>query len=263
VNTLLDFSRIEAGRVEASYEPTNLGGLTSELASMFRSAIDRAGLALGLDLAPIEEPAYVDRDMWEKIVLNLLSNALKFTFDGEIAISLRVCYDSEMVARYGHRHRRRELPQVSIGFTNWARLYSRRHRDRIGTCRRTDRWSGRVRVESTEGQGTAFSSGAARPQAPARSDWCHTDAAIDHDRCRTACRGGISLDGATTERQNARRRTDRKATPHARRARIILADDNADMRDYVCRLLHERWDVEAVPDGETALAMIKRLLPIS
>ncbi|HSY39724.1 MAG TPA: HAMP domain-containing sensor histidine kinase, partial [Polyangia bacterium] len=75
VNALLDFSRIEAGRIEASFEPTDLGALTGELVSMFRSAIDRGGLKLRLDLPPLDEPAYVDREMWEKIVLNLLSNA--------------------------------------------------------------------------------------------------------------------------------------------------------------------------------------------
>ena len=89
VNALLDFSRIEAGRVEAAYEPTDLSALTRELASMFQSAVDRAGLTLRLDLPDLDEPAYVDREMWEKITLNLISNALKFTFEGEIAVSLR------------------------------------------------------------------------------------------------------------------------------------------------------------------------------
>ena len=42
-----------------------------------------------LDCPPLAEPVYVDRSMWEKIVLNLMSNAFKFTFEGEIAISLR------------------------------------------------------------------------------------------------------------------------------------------------------------------------------
>ena len=88
VNTLLDFARIEAGRLEATYEPTKLPALTRDLASAFRSAIERAGLRLRSMPRP-PQPAYVDRDMWEKIVLNLLSNALKFTFEGEIAVSSR------------------------------------------------------------------------------------------------------------------------------------------------------------------------------
>ena len=74
VNSLLDFSRIEAGRVQALYEATNLAQLTARLASEFRSAIEKAGLRLAVNASPLAEPAYVDREMWEKIVLNLLSN---------------------------------------------------------------------------------------------------------------------------------------------------------------------------------------------
>ena len=82
VNTLLDFSRIEAGRIQASFEPTDLAALTADFASAFRSAIERAGMELVVDCPPLGEPVYVDRDMWEKIVLNLLSNAFKYTLDG-------------------------------------------------------------------------------------------------------------------------------------------------------------------------------------
>jgi signal transduction histidine kinase len=89
VNTLLDFSRIEAGRIVASYEPTDVSALTAELASVFRSAIERAGMKLVIDCPPLAEAVYIDREMWEKIVLNLISNAFKFTFDGEIGVSLR------------------------------------------------------------------------------------------------------------------------------------------------------------------------------
>ncbi len=92
VNTLLDFSRIEAGRIQATYEPTDIATLTEELASVFRSAVERAGLQLVVDCAPLTnlpQPVYVDRDMWEKIVLNLLSNALKFTFEGAITVTMR------------------------------------------------------------------------------------------------------------------------------------------------------------------------------
>ena len=89
VNSLLDFSRLQAGRVEAHFEPVDLAAYTAELASVFRSAVERVGVAYDVDVAPLPEPAYVDRDMWEQIVLNLLSNAVKFTFEGRIGIGLR------------------------------------------------------------------------------------------------------------------------------------------------------------------------------
>jgi PAS domain S-box-containing protein len=91
VNSLLDFSRIEAGRMDAAYEATNLSAYTAELASSFRSAIEKAGLKFIVSCSTLPEPAYVDRQMWEKIVLNLLSNAFKHTFEGEIEVALRWC----------------------------------------------------------------------------------------------------------------------------------------------------------------------------
>src|SRR5262249_27101598 len=78
----------------AVYEPTDLSNYTSELASVFRSAIERAGLQLIVNCPPSSEAVYIDREMWEKIVLNLLSNAFKFTFAGEIEVSLEEATDS-------------------------------------------------------------------------------------------------------------------------------------------------------------------------
>ena len=90
MNNLLDFARIEANRVEASYQPTDLATMTRDLASGFRAAMEGAGLELRVDCPPLGEPVFVDRDMWEKIVLNLLSNAFKFTFEGSVAVTLGV-----------------------------------------------------------------------------------------------------------------------------------------------------------------------------
>ena len=106
VNSLLDFSRLQAGRVEAHFEPVDLAAYTAELASVFRSAVDRAGIDYVVDVGPLPEPVYVDRDMWEKIVLNLLSNALKFTFEGRITVALRAQERLGGADRRRHRHRR-------------------------------------------------------------------------------------------------------------------------------------------------------------
>jgi signal transduction histidine kinase len=122
VNTLLDFSRIEAGRTQASYEPTDLAAYTAELASVFRSAVEKAGLTLFVDCPVLPEPVYVDREMWEKIVLNLLSSAFKHTFEGSITITLRwLGHNAELaVADTG----------VGIPKTELPRLFERFHRVR-------------------------------------------------------------------------------------------------------------------------------------
>ena len=107
VNTLLDFSRIEAGRANANFQPTDLSGFTAELASNFHSATEKAGLKLEIDCEPLPQRVPVDRDMWEKIVFNLLSNAFKFTFEGSISDS-NACggrWQVRRACRAGYRRR--------------------------------------------------------------------------------------------------------------------------------------------------------------
>ncbi|MGN6107880.1 MAG: sensor histidine kinase, partial [Kofleriaceae bacterium] len=98
VNALLDFSRIESGRIQASYQPTDIAAITTDLASGFRAAIEKVGIELVVECPPLSQPVYVDRDMWEKIVLNLVSNAFKFTFEGRIAVSLRETAEGAMLS---------------------------------------------------------------------------------------------------------------------------------------------------------------------
>ncbi|HSI04813.1 MAG TPA: histidine kinase dimerization/phospho-acceptor domain-containing protein, partial [Myxococcota bacterium] len=79
VNALLDFSRLQAGRLHATFAPLDIALVTSELAGMFQSAAEKAHLKLVVDCPPLREKVFVDRDLWEKIVPNLVSNALKYT----------------------------------------------------------------------------------------------------------------------------------------------------------------------------------------
>src|SRR5690349_18712635 len=114
VNSLLDFARIEAGRATASFEPVDLGAFTEDLASNFRSAMDRAGLAFHVDCPPLASPVHVDREMWEKIVLNLLSNAFKYTHAGRIDVRLRAADGHAVltVADTGIGVEAQELPRL-------------------------------------------------------------------------------------------------------------------------------------------------------
>ncbi|MDB4968294.1 MAG: Sensor protein, partial [Myxococcales bacterium] len=162
VNTLLDFSRIEAGRVHASYQPTDLGMLTRELAGVFESAIERAGLRLTVAIDDIGEPVYVDRDMWEKIVLNLLSNALKFTFQGGIDVALRRRDDGVVltVRDSGIGVTAEQLPYL---FDRFHRVQGARSRTHEGTGiglalvqELIKLHGGRVTVESVVDRGSTF-----------------------------------------------------------------------------------------------------------
>ena len=162
VNTLLEFSRIEAGRIEASFEPTDLSTLTTELASVFRSTVERAGLTLVVDCPPLPVPVYLDRAMWEKVVLNLLSNAFKFTFDGQIEVSLRLV---EKRAQLTVRDTGTGIPEEEL-----PRLFERFHRVKNARGRSFEGsgiglafvkelvrlHGGDVSVQSTVGRGSAF-----------------------------------------------------------------------------------------------------------
>src|SRR5262249_25927667 len=162
VNTLLDFSRIEAGRLEAVYEPTDLCELTKEISSVFRSAMEKAGLAFSVECEPIPELAYVDRDLWEKIVLNLLSNAFKFTFAGSIVLRLRGVENGVQlsVTDTGAGIPEEELPRI---FERFHRVESSRGRTFEGTgiglalVRELARLhGGTVEVTSSLGTGSTF-----------------------------------------------------------------------------------------------------------
>jgi signal transduction histidine kinase len=164
VNTLLDFSRIEAGRAQASYEPVDLAALTADLASSFRSAIERAGLDFVVTTPPLPRPVHVDRDMWEKVVLKLLSNAFKFTFEGGIAVTLAPSPDGSAavleVRDTGTGIPAEELPRL---FERFHRVAGARGRTFEGSGiglalvqELVNLHGGTIAVESEEGRGSAF-----------------------------------------------------------------------------------------------------------
>ena len=267
VNSLLDFSRLESERVNAHYEPTDLAALTTDLASTFRSTLERGGLALTVDCPRLPQDLYVDREMWEKIVLNLLSNAFKHTFEGGIAVRLRwLGVGAEL---------RVEDSGVGIAASEIPTLFQRFHRVK-GAASRTHEGTGIglslvhelvklhegvVGVESSEGQGSCFT-----VMIPAGSAHLPADKIGES---RGAAHAGRA---AATFVQEARHwlpdasrgddvageivddASDLALSSAGPKARVLWADDNPDMRSYVAQLLEGSYAVEAVSDGEAALA---------
>jgi PAS domain S-box-containing protein len=278
VNTLLDFSRIEAGRVQASYEPTDLSAYTADLASVFRSAVERAGMRLIVDCPPLTQTAFVDREMWEKIVLNLLSNAFKFTEAGEIEVRLRA---ADGLVYFSVRDTGTGIPPEQL-----PHIFERFHRVE-GTPARTQEGTGiglalvqelvklhggEVTVESVYGQGSTFT--VIIPLGTAH---------LPKERIQSARTLASTAMGARPYLEEAMRWLPEQeiadlapaplSLPEnvlaaggepggiARRGRILLADDNADMREYVARLLTRHYEVIAVPDGQAAWEAAGNLHP--
>ena len=277
VNTLLDFSRIEAGRVKAVFQATDLGGFTAELAGVFRSATDRACLRLIVDCGPTTEVAYVDRDMWEKIVLNLVSNAFKFTFEGEIAVSLaQIGHSVELRVRdTGVGIPPEEIPHLFDRFHRVPNTRSRTHEGTgIGLAlvhELVKLHGGSMRVESALGRGTTFFVSIPLGQAHLASEQ------IGGERTMASTATGANPfvqealrwlpDNEAPEREELPLDGELLPVPcppgpaNAQRRRVLVADDNADMRQYLTRLLSERYEVVAVADGKLALESILKQAP--
>ena len=281
VNSLLDFSRIESGRVRAHFQRTDLATFTGELASVFRSMCERAGLILNVDCAPFSEPVYVDSEMWEKVVLNLLSNAFKFTFDGEITVTLRqVGRTAELrVKDTGTGIPADEMPRLFERFHRVENAHGRTHEGSgIGLAlvqELVKLHNGTVTATSAMGRGTTFIvqvplGSAHLPQnqvGKSRTEYSEITSATPY--VEEALRWLPDAD-AVDESQNeipkqfkALRLSYAPATSTEKtdRPRVVVADDNADMRQYIARLLAPNYEVELTANGVEALAAVRRRLP--
>jgi signal transduction histidine kinase len=275
VNSLLDFSRIEAGRVQSVFEPVDLASYTAELASSFHSAMEQAGLTYIVACEPVSESVYIDREMWEKIVLNLISNAFKYTLAGQVAVALRRAPDGDGV-ELSVRDTGVGIPKAEL-----PRIFERFHRIEGQTGRTAEGsgiglalvnelvrlHAGHLSVESAVGRGSTF------------KVWIPTGAShlpaerVSRQRAPASTRVGAHAFVAEALRWLANEPTPElgissdfgpvaeSVAEGAQRARVLIADDNADMRDYLRRLLSERYEVEVAVDGVAALELMRRTRP--
>jgi PAS domain S-box-containing protein len=267
VNTLLDFSRIEAGRIQAQYYPVNICSFTRDLASSFRSLIEKAGLQLVVDCREPLDQVYVDREMWEKIVLNLLSNAYKYTLLGKITVRLR-------------QEDRRMLLQVSdtgvgIPANELPRMFERFHRVKTSIGRTHEGTGiglslvnelvklhkGTISIQSKEGAGSTFtvSIPVGKDHLPPEQVFSETDGKYDPLIRNLYLSEVASLPGDDAQIPGDGLRTD--MANEKREARVLVVDDNADMRSYISTLLSKRYIVETAIHGKDALEKLRLHTP--
>ncbi|WP_052055340.1 ATP-binding protein [Myxosarcina sp. GI1] len=269
VNTLLDFSRVEAGRLQANYEPTDLATYTAELASTFRSAIEDGGLEFVVDCPPLPKLVYIDRSMWEKIVLNLLSNAFKFTQEGTIVVSLQATPEDRVqliVRDTGIGIDVEELPHV---FDRFYQIQGRQGRSSEGSGiglslvrELVKLQGGEIEVSSEVDRGTTFTvtiplgkehlSGNPLQQNETKSP---TDIPTPTSTARTA--NSIVAEAQRWLPQEEITLSSELPTTNSKRGRIPIVDDNADLQNYLQKLLSPDYQVATANNGLAALNKIR------
>ena len=263
VNALLDFSRLQAGRAQAHFAPLDIAQFTAELAGMFESAVAKTGVRLIVDCPPLAEPVWADRDMWEKIVLNLVSNAFKFTQEGQIAIRMHDEPTSVTleVADTGIGIPEGELPRIFDRFHRVAGVIGRAYEGTgIGLAlvrELVELHGGRVSVTSAVGTGTTF-------RVQLQKGFAHLPAEAVAQQASAA---HVSREAAAHVADAARwlRLTDVTGTVRqladaerpAIRPRVLVIDDNADLREYMGSLLAPSYEVSRANDGLQGLAAAK------
>jgi len=274
VNNLLDYSRVEAGRAQAAYQQVDLAELTTDLASSFRSIIEKAGMTLSVDCREINGQVYADRQMWEKIVLNLLSNAFKYTLEGSIKVSLRQEGNFAVLKLQdtGVGIPEKELPHM---FERFHRIENSAGRTHEGTGiglslvhELVHLHGGTISVQSVEAEGSTFT--VTIPLGKSHLPQEHVlQKAKDVDS--TALTGAF-IKEAYTLLQDQLSHPDVQSTKTAeslethdvtqsKDTRILIVDDNMDMRDYLRRLLDPYFTVVIAINGEDALAKIENAVP--
>ncbi|MCD8739146.1 ATP-binding protein [Mucilaginibacter roseus] len=276
VNNLLDYSRVEAGRTQAAYQQIDLAELTADLASSFRSIIEKAGMQLLVNTPELQGTIYVDRQMWEKIVLNLLSNAFKYTLEGTISVNLEKDGNVAVlkVADTGVGIPEKELPHMFERFHRVENSSGRTHEGSgIGLSLVNELvhlHGGEISVSSVEGKGSTFT--VEIPFGKAHLPAEHVlETAKETDS--TALKGAfiqeaISLlqEDAQLQYEGAEVKMTGDVTVHQdisvdKETRILIVDDNADMRAYLKRLLDPYFTAYVANNGADGLQKIHEYQP--
>ena len=261
VNSLLDFSRIEAGRMQASFAPVNISQYTADLASLFRSTVEKAGLKLEIDCPDLPEEIFLDKEMWEKIILNLLSNAFKFTFEGSIAVRSRFEKDHAVikVSDSGVGVSSEELPRL---FERFHRVQGAKSRTYEGTGiglalvqELIVIHGGTISATSEPNVGTTFTIRIPKGQDHLPKDMIQKAGTLSS----TAISATAFLQEAS-QWLGEEKKTSQPA--HSKEDKLILlVDDNNDMREYVASILEAKWNVVKASNGLEAIQLAEKHRP--
>jgi signal transduction histidine kinase len=163
IEEVLSFAKLEAGRIPVRVEETDLCALATEVAAVIEPLATEKSLRFVLDPCEPHLPVRTDPDKVRQVLINLAGNAVKFTDEGEVRITVRGDDDEAVlsVADTGPGISREDRGRLFRPFEQLASGFSRPHGGTglgLYLCGRyASMIGGRIEVDSTPGEGSTFS----------------------------------------------------------------------------------------------------------
>ena len=264
VNTLLDFSSIEAGRQQAVFSLVDIVPLTKNLSANFRSVIEKAGLQLIVKADSFIQHVYVDQQMWEKIIFNLLSNAFKYTLEGKITVELtaEIDYAVLKIIDTGIGIPEDELPKM---FERFHRVQNTSGRTFEGTGiglslikELVHMHKGVIEVESNVNDGSTFT-----VKIPFGKEHIKSSQISKKEHMSDQISSNVYVDEIESILKAEKNLTSNLLNENSGSDLpiILVVDDNADMREHMRSVLSTNYNVITANNGLDALHKLKETIP--
>lgn len=266
INNLLDMAKLEAERMTLSISRVDIVEMAGFLSSSVSSLAERKNIRLKTKFPDKKiEDLYVDHEKMEKVILNLLSNALKFTPSGgtvKLLISDRSDTVDITVSDTGEGIPAKYLKSIFDRFSQADSSTVRKHEGSgIGLSlvkEFVNLHGGTVSVESQLGEGTQFT-------VTLKKGYSHFSrgTAIDDASKRAYKKSSESVTTQMSDIQEKKKAGEAKkaVASTGRRKKILVVDDNADIIKYLDMILSDKYDVFSAMDGVEGLEMAMKEKP--
>jgi signal transduction histidine kinase/ligand-binding sensor domain-containing protein/AraC-like DNA-binding protein len=258
INQLLDIRKIDKGKMDIRCTETDMVAYVKDLTDMFQSKAENRKIALNMTAESDNMPVWIDRNNFDKVLINLLTNAFKYTAEGgSIDVELTTGHNPKCKTAL------RDYLQINVKDTGTGidekkaeKIFERFYQD---TSRQTDQPIGfgiglnlcRLLVELHHGeikasnrhdvQGSCFE--VRIPLGDSHLTEAEKQITETASERPEIAENSLATISDSTESHN---------TKHRSKHQVLIADDDVEMREYLGAYLSNYYKVEAVGDGETA-----------
>ncbi len=253
VDQILDVSKLNADAVKLKIYPVNLFQLTRQIIGQFQSKLEQEEISVEISNTELDELIYVDKEAWERIIINLMSNAIKFSpaksiikisfVDHENEIEVKIQDEGKGIAPENHHkifnYLYQEKGDKAAEGTGIGLFLVKGLMEEMG---------GSITLSSNTGKGAEFVLTLKKGHQHVESK--HT---LLHEPLLDAEKIAV----AQGEEESALPKLQNFSHEH----RVLVVEDNYDFRSYLQSILEGQYEVLTAKNGKEALKILKKEMP--